>query len=150
MKPRFADILIACGALIGASRAEAQYSIDWYSVDGGGGVSAGGNYDLRGTIGQPDAGTTSGGDYTLAGGFWGIVSAIQTAGAPLLTVRYTQTNTVVVSWPLPSVNWQLQNNAQLNTSNWTTAPQVVSDNGATRFIVVDPPIGNRYYRLMKP
>lgn len=46
------------------------YSISWYTIDGGGGASAGAPYTLQGTAGQPDAGTLSGGDYTLTGGFW--------------------------------------------------------------------------------
>ena len=32
--------------------------------------STGGAYECKGTIGQPDAGTMSGGDFTLSGGFW--------------------------------------------------------------------------------
>ena len=47
------------------------YSIDWYTIDGGGGSSTGGSYSLGGSIGQPDAGSLSGGSYTLNGGFWG-------------------------------------------------------------------------------
>ena len=35
-----------------------------------------------GTIGQPDAESMSGGNYTLQGGFWGVVAAVQTVGAP--------------------------------------------------------------------
>jgi hypothetical protein len=46
------------------------YSISWYTVDGGGGTSAGEPFTLLGTAGQPDAGTLTGGDYTLTGGFW--------------------------------------------------------------------------------
>ena len=59
-----------------------SYSIDWCTI-GGGGTSTGGVYAVTGTIGQPDAGTLSGGNFTLDGGFWGIVAAIQTPGAPL-------------------------------------------------------------------
>jgi hypothetical protein len=48
------------------------YDLSWWTVDGGGSTfSTGGSYSLGGTIGQPDAGTSSGGAYTLAGGFWG-------------------------------------------------------------------------------
>ena len=48
------------------------YDLSWWTVDGGGYTfSTGGSYTLGGTIGQPDAGTLSGGSYTLAGGFWG-------------------------------------------------------------------------------
>jgi hypothetical protein len=47
-----------------------DYKIIWCTIDGGGGLSAGGDYDLMGTIGQPDAGYSAGGDYELLGGFW--------------------------------------------------------------------------------
>ena len=48
------------------------YDLSWYTIDGGGGTfSTGGGFSLGGTIGQPDAGVMAGGDYTLAGGFWG-------------------------------------------------------------------------------
>ncbi|MCE7972923.1 MAG: hypothetical protein DYG92_01170 [Leptolyngbya sp. PLA1] len=53
-----------------ASPALAQPTIDWYTIDGGGGTSTGGTYSLSGTIGQPDAGVMTGGTYTLSGGFW--------------------------------------------------------------------------------
>jgi hypothetical protein len=46
------------------------FAIDWWTVGGGGGNSAGGGYALSGTVGQPDAGTMSGGSYSLEGGFW--------------------------------------------------------------------------------
>ena len=79
----------------------AQYSIDWYSIDGGGGTSTGGVYTVSGTIGQPDAGAMSGGNYTLQGGFWAVIAAVQTPGAPTLSIRMTATNSVIVSWPAP-------------------------------------------------
>lgn len=34
-------------------------------------IGGGGDFTLVGAIGQPDAGTMSGGSYALAGGFWG-------------------------------------------------------------------------------
>jgi hypothetical protein len=47
-------------------------SLKWWTVDGGGATfSTGGSYNLGGTIGQPDAGTSNGGTYILDGGFWG-------------------------------------------------------------------------------
>ena len=56
----------------------ASYSLDWFTVDGGGGTSTGGSYSLSGTIGQPDAGARTGGIYALAGGFWvGVESLIR-------------------------------------------------------------------------
>ena len=49
-----------------------DFAIDWYTLDGGGEMwTTGGDYGLSGTIGQPDTGVVmTGGDYTLAGGFW--------------------------------------------------------------------------------
>lgn len=53
------------------SAAGADFDLDWHSIDGGGGVSAGGDFELAGTIAQHDAGALlSGGAFTLAGGFW--------------------------------------------------------------------------------
>jgi len=52
--------------------ANGGYDINWWTVDSGGGLSqsAGGEYTLKGTIGQADAGSSSGGEYALEGGFW--------------------------------------------------------------------------------
>src|SRR5260370_6126541 len=51
------------------SAVDAQnYSIDWFTIDGGGGTSTGGVYSVSGTIGQPDAGHLSGGQHTLDAG----------------------------------------------------------------------------------
>ena len=47
-----------------------NYEISWSTIDGGGGQSSGGSYVLTSTIGQPDAGQMSGGDYRVHGGFW--------------------------------------------------------------------------------
>lgn len=57
--------------LVGGTPAE--FSIDWYTIDGGGGVSAGGEFSLTGTIGQHDASSApaEGGVYSVFGGFWG-------------------------------------------------------------------------------
>ena len=38
-----------------------SYSIDWFTIDGGGGTSTGGVYSVSGTIGQPDAGISGAG-----------------------------------------------------------------------------------------
>lgn len=74
---RRATILLALAVLLLlASVALAQsgggYDLTWNTVDAGGYTfSTGGDYSLGGTIGQPDAGVLTEGDYTLGGGFWG-------------------------------------------------------------------------------
>jgi hypothetical protein len=56
--------------LTGLASAVADYTIAWYSVDGGSSVCTGGDYALSGSLGQAEATETSGGTYTLTGGFW--------------------------------------------------------------------------------
>lgn len=71
MKPRISNVVSFAGALLVATTASAQnYTIDWHTTDGGGGTSTGGLFSLNGTIGQPDAGSISGGGFSLIGGFW--------------------------------------------------------------------------------
>ncbi len=69
--------MVWCGAALvalatgAATPAAAQYTIDWYTIDGGGETKLhGGSYIVGSTIGQPDAGVMTGGVYSLAGGFW--------------------------------------------------------------------------------
>lgn len=127
-----------------------SYAIKWSTIDGGGGTSTGGVYAVRGTIGQPDASQPmSGGSFSLAGGFWALY-AVPTAGAPVLSIRRTATNTVQVYWPSPSTGWSPQVNLNLAGTNWFTPAETVQDDGTIRFIIVNPPAGNRYYRLTSP
>lgn len=64
-----------------AAPVRAQYSIDWHSIDGGGGTSTGGAYAISGSIGQADADLVPacsadggvdcvGALYQIEGGFW--------------------------------------------------------------------------------
>jgi hypothetical protein len=132
---------------------QAQFAIPWWTLDGGGGTSTGGVYSVSGTIGQPDAGRMSGGSFTLEGGFWSIVAAVQSPGAPYLTVTRTATNTVVVSWPAPAEGWRLFSTPSLapGGSVWTEIPPPYPTQGTTDLFVVEPsPVGNKFYRLHKP
>jgi hypothetical protein len=127
-----------------------QYSIDWYKVAGGGGTSTGGVYTVTGTIGQPDAGVAmTGGNYSLTGGFWSLF-AVQTPGAPLLTMTLNpQLSTVTVSWPSPSTGWTLQQNSDLTATSWSTSGGI-SDNGTNKSITITSPTGNLFFRLKQP
>ena len=148
----FAKLLLLWSvfALAGSpGRAGAQYSMDWHTVAGGGGTSTGGVYSVSGSIGQHDAGgAMTGGSYSLTGGFWALF-AVPTPGAPALNIGLTSTNTAVVYWAFPSAGWHLQANTDLNTTNWVTPPQTVNNDGTSNFILVNPPTGNRFYRLQK-
>jgi hypothetical protein len=58
---------------------DTDYTLSWWTVDGGGITFAeGGGYALGSTAGQPDAGVLEGSGYTLGGGFWnGAVTMIR-------------------------------------------------------------------------
>jgi hypothetical protein len=141
--------LLAGSLLCGLQNISAQnYSIDWFTVDGGGGTSTGGVYSVSGTIGQPDAGIMSGGNYTLQGGFWSVVAAIQTEGAPLLTITRSGPS-VIISWPSPSTGFVLQETTNVAGTTWTNVAQTPVDNGTTKSVTITPQVGNRFYRLKK-
>ena len=133
-----------------------NYSIDWYKISGGGGTStsaplSGINYSVTGTIGQADAsGTMSGGGYSLIGGFWSLISVVQTAGLPNLTIMHGG-NTVTVSWPDTSTNsYALQQNTNLAVpSGWTPSSYTISTNNGTCSITITSPAGNLFFRLSK-
>jgi len=123
-------------------------SIDWFTIDGGGGTSTGGVFTVSGTIGQPDAGgPMTGGNFSLTGGLWALY-AVPTPGAPLLTIWRTTTNTVAVSWPSPSTGWTLQQNTtSIASVNWSNVTSGITDDGTTKTRTVNPPADTRFYRL---
>jgi hypothetical protein len=128
-----------------------SYDLSWSTIDGGGGTSTGGVYSVSGTIGQPDAGAAMhGGNFSVTGGFWALY-AVPASGAPLLTIARTTTNTIAVSWPSPSLGFDLQVNTNgLGTVNWSNVPGIIQDDSTRKTLIVSPPTGNRYYRLFKP
>jgi hypothetical protein len=66
-----ATLAIVIGMLAPAAAAHAYDPLTWYSVDGGGvAFTSAGAFRLGATIGQPDAGTLTGGAFVLHGGFW--------------------------------------------------------------------------------
>ncbi len=152
MKKRI-NLLALLAVVFSAYSLPAQsYSIDWFTMDGGGGTSTGGVYSVSVTIGQPDAGPAmTGGNFSVTGGFWSLVSAVQTPGAPTLSIFRKPTNTVTVSWLSPSTGWNLQQNTNhVSSVNWSNVTATIHDDGATKTHIVNPPTGNRFYRLAKP
>jgi len=76
-------MVISIFAVLAVSTASAQtFDLGWNTIDGGGDMwGAAGDFELSGTIGQPDAGAVmTGGDFELTGGFW------VAAAAPLVCV----------------------------------------------------------------
>jgi hypothetical protein len=144
--------VLLCLTLLLCQSANAQnYSIDWYTIDGGGGTSTGGVYSVSGTIGQPDAGgPMTNGQYSVTGGFWALISVVQTAGLPLLTITLnSQLSTVTVSWP-DTGTYTLQQNSNLAGGSWITSGYTITTSNGTNSITLTPPTGNLFFRLKQP
>jgi hypothetical protein len=141
--------VIICAVVFAWNAAAQNYSIDWYKIAGGGGASANGQYAVSGTIGQPDSGgTMSGGSYSLTGGFWSLVSVVQTAGLPNLTISHSG-NSVIVSWPNTG-SFTLQQNSNLGGGGWSTSGYSISTSNGTNSITITSPAGNLFFRLSNP
>jgi hypothetical protein len=141
--------ILIFGLLLPAIGLAQTYFIDWYKVSGGGGTSTGGIYSVSGTIGQHDAGgPLTNNSYFVSGGFWSLY-AVQAPGAPALSIKLTN-HMAMVYWPSPSPGFALQGNTNLATTNWTTPPQTITDTGTIKYILVNPPAGNYFYRLRYP
>ena len=123
-----------------------QYSNNWHKVSGGGGTSTNGQYAIRGTIGQHDAGgPMTGGIYSVTGGFWSIY-AVQRLGLPNLIITVAGPNSVNVSWPNTG-SYTLQTNSILGTPGWAGYGGTVSTANGTNSITISPPRGNLFFRL---
>jgi len=126
-----------------------SYSIDWYKIAGGGGTSTNGQYAVSGTIGQHDAGNTmAGGNYSVTGGFWSLISVVQTPGAPALYVNQSG-SMVTVYWQDVS-GWSLQQNNNLTVpAGWSASGGVSLVNG-TNYLNIASPSGSLFFRLQHP
>jgi hypothetical protein len=135
------------GVSLLAVQAQTNYSIDWHTIDGGGGTSTGGVYTVSGTIGQPDAGgPMTNGQYSVIGGFWALPQAVQVESAPTLTIAPHIPGKVIISWtPATGTNWVLQETLSLSAANWTNSPS-----GSTNFTVVPTTFPAKFYRLHQP
>lgn len=155
MKTRFKEIILAgaflvIGCALAAPVQAQNYSIDWYKISGGGGTSTGGTYSVSGTIGQHDAGgPMTGGNYSLTGGFWALISVVQTPGAPTLYISHAG-NSVTVYWQAVS-GWTLRQNGTLTTpiASWSTSSGITTSNG-TNYLTIPSPAGNQYFQLANP
>jgi len=148
MKRSILFCLLASGFCLSAMAQ--QYSMDWYKVAGGGGTSTGGTYAVSGTIGQHDAGgPMTGGNYSLTGGFWALISVVQTPGLPNLIVTHSG-NSVIVSWPNTGSYTLQQNSSLANSGGWATSGYTINTSNGTNSISVTLPTGNLFFRLRNP
>ena len=131
-------------ALFVSHRLPAQsFSLDWFTIDGGGGTSVGASFALSGSIGQPDAGTLRGGVFVLEGGFWSGVAAAQDSGVPTLHIQLSN-GTIMISWDPRPPGFVLQQSDSLSSPAWVDAPS--GNTNPARLAFTGPP---RFYRLIR-
>jgi hypothetical protein len=82
---------------------------------------------------------------TVMGG--GIYTA-QSTPRPSLNLAPSGSN-ALLSWTIPSVDFTLQQNSDLTTTNWTdvTTPPVLNLTNLQNQVLLSPPSGNTFYRL---
>ena len=85
-----------------------------------------------------------------AGGVFGVVRLLQDASPVSLKISLTPAKAALISWPYPSIGWNLQQNSSLQTANWVTPPETINNDGTNNFIIVNPPLGNLFFRLAQP
>ena len=133
--------MMCCGGLLAQ-----PFEITSSTIDGGGGTSTNAQFSLSGTIGQPDAGTTlTNGQYSVTGGFWALPQAVQTPGAPLLSITSAGLGQAQISWEPDTPGFVLQETLSLSPTNW-----VNSASGTNNPVVVPAATPTKFYRLNKP
>lgn len=147
VKATTTSLLLLSLALL-SSRAN---GVDSFPIDGGGGTSSGGDYEVTGSIGQMEASPTMSGDnFEVAGG---VVAMMVTVAAPdgtELTISVTDGNNVVVSWPSDGTGFILEQTTDLAAGNWTAVASTPVYNGMNNTVTLPLTTGNKFFRLHKP
>ena len=85
-------------------------------------------------------------DVGATGGFWALISVVQTPGLPNLIIAHSG-NSVIVSWPNTG-SYTLQQNANLALANgWATSGYSITTTNGTNSVTITPPTGNLFFRL---
>lgn len=149
---RVAITACALGLSLCGLRAQSVY-LDSLAGNCASGTSTAGVYTLTGSI-QPSAARVHSSDFTIDTGSWSFVAVIQDPGAPVLSVRMTQTNTFLASWPMASTGFELAASSEITSANWpkVNVPScvvVMGENRIEKHVVLPTPVGKKFYRLQK-
>jgi hypothetical protein len=69
--------------------------------------------------------------------------------APQLSISLTSANTALISWPAAWTGFELQQNSDPDTATWITVAEAMEDDGTNKFVIINPPTGRSFYRLVK-
>lgn len=87
------------------------------------------------------------GDYAFVANF---TAAPQPVSPPRLVMLLTDTNTVILTWPAAASGFLLQQNSDLVTTNWVTAPNAVELVATNHQVVVPMAGASKFFRLKLP
>jgi len=90
------------------------------------------------------------GGYVTNGQILEAVFGVNLPSSPLLSVQLTPTNAVVISWPDASTDFNLQQNGNVNSTNWVNVTNTPIIAGGQKQVIVAPPVGTQFYRLKYP
>ena len=137
---------VLCAGGTGGFAAD-NFSIDWFTIDGGGGALSGGTFTLEGTTGQLDAGpvTLAGGTQSIKGGFWSLDFSTAGTVAPTLRLQQTSPTELSLSWFPDTPGYLLQQGLTLLPDSWTTLPSP-PENPTSLTLSGD----RMFFRLIKP
>jgi hypothetical protein len=77
-----------------------------------------------------------------------VIYTSQTTPTPSLSLTPSGSN-LVISWTVPSMDFTLQQNSDLSTTNWmdVPTPPVLNLTNLQNQVIVSPTNGNTFYRL---
>ncbi len=130
---------------VAVANAAAQYTIDWHTMDAGGGSGSAGPFAMHGTLGQPDAFTGAAGPFAFVGGYWSLIDE----PVPLLRIFKSGAD-IVLAWPNPSPGFGLQTSPDLVTGSWTAVAISPVKAGEEFQVTWGQPNGRRFFRLRRP
>ena len=139
------------------------FSVNWFTVAGGGGTSTNAAYTVSGTFGQPAAGTVmGGGGYSVDGGFWSVLGAqalsptgtppsassppqsgFVTNGAPAsFTVSVSGTGPLYYQWQLNGTNLVNGGNISGATTASLTLGATATNNAGNYSVIIESAYGS--------
>jgi hypothetical protein len=132
-------LAVAICAFSVAAQNSSSYNLEWNTIGGGGGPISGGAYTISGTVGQPDAGSLSGGNYAIEGGFW------PGADNNSFRIQYArQGSSLNISWH--GIGFMLQS-ADTVAGRWQDVSSGTTSDGVGFQVTVPMTSATRFYRL---
>jgi len=121
-----------------------SYSIDHFTIDGGGGVSTDGHYFITGGI-SDTGGAATGEPYLFESGLWPFFSPAP--GAPTLFINYSGHATILFWFSVPSEYLLEHNNDLAGTNGWSALPVPAASMNGVFYVTNAIVPGSDFYRL---